>query len=42
MTNIVILSQSPYKEIISRLSRLEKIVSSLAEKLEKEPPYGLR
>jgi len=40
MANTVVLSQSAYKEILARLSRLEKIVSSLLEKLEKEPPYG--
>jgi hypothetical protein len=40
MANTVVLSQSAYKEIITRLSRLEKILSSLLEKLEKEPPYG--
>ncbi len=42
MASTVVLSQSAYKEIITRLSRLEKILYSLLEKLEKEPPYGLR
>jgi len=40
MSNTVALSQSDYKELVTRLSRLEKTVSTLADRFEKEPPEG--
>lgn len=40
MANTVTLSQPAYKELLNRLSRLEKMVVSLVEKFEQEPPYG--
>lgn len=40
MANGVTLSQPAYKELIQRLSKLEKMVGFLVEKFEKEPFYG--
>jgi hypothetical protein len=40
MANTVTLTQPAYKELLDRLTRLEKIVVSLLEKFEKEPTYG--
>jgi len=40
MANTVTLTQSTYKELLNRLSRLEKMVISLLEKFDQEPPSG--
>ncbi|GIW64692.1 MAG: hypothetical protein KatS3mg092_0625 [Patescibacteria group bacterium] len=40
MANTITLTQSSYKELLNRLSRLEKMVATLLEKFEKEPTYG--
>lgn len=39
MANTITLSQSAYKELLSRISKLEKLLSLILEKFE-EPPYG--
>lgn len=40
MANSITLSQPAYKELLNRLSKLEKMVASLLKKFEEEPPYG--
>lgn len=40
MSNTITLSQSAYKELLTRMNRLEKMVSSLLERFEQEPTYG--
>jgi len=40
MSNSITLSQSAYKELLSRINHLEKMVASLMKKFEQEPPYG--
>lgn len=40
MTNTVTLTQPAYKELLDRLTRLEKMVITLLEKFEREPTYG--
>ena len=40
MNNTIIISQSAYKELVTRLSRLEKMVLALVKKLEAEPQEG--
>ncbi|OGK10470.1 hypothetical protein A2767_01375 [Candidatus Roizmanbacteria bacterium RIFCSPHIGHO2_01_FULL_35_10] len=40
MNNTVTLSQSAYKELLVRISKLEKMLGTLLEKFEQEPPYG--
>lgn len=40
MSNTITLSQPAYKELLKRLSKLERMVATLLEKFEQEPPYG--
>lgn len=40
MSNSITLSQSAYKDLVSRVNRLEKMVSALLSRFEQEPPYG--
>lgn len=41
MANTITLTQTAYKELLNRLSKLEKMMATLLEKLkEEEPPYG--
>jgi len=40
MSNTVTLSQSAYKELLARMNRLEKMIATLLERFEQEPPYG--
>lgn len=40
MANTVILSESAYKKLVSRLSHLERVVMELVEKLGQEPLEG--
>lgn len=40
MAETITLSQPAYKELLNRLSKLEKMVASLLEKIEKESLYG--
>lgn len=40
MANTVTLTQPAYRELLDRLTKLEKMVVTLLEKFEKEPAYG--
>ncbi|MDH7476225.1 MAG: hypothetical protein QHH09_02000 [Microgenomates group bacterium] len=40
MSNTITLSQSAYKQLLERLINVEKKLSDLLEKIEREPVYG--
>lgn len=40
MAQTITLTQSAYKDLIERLSRIEKSLSRLMASQKKEPPYG--
>lgn len=40
MANTIVISTSAYKELLTRLSRLEKMMVMILGKFESEPPYG--
>lgn len=40
MADTITISQSAYKELLARVTRVEKMVAEILEKFESEPPYG--
>jgi len=42
MGNVVTLSESAYKQLLTRITHLEKMVISLVEKFETEPEEGTK
>lgn len=40
MAQTITISQTAYKDLVSRLARVESIVTELLKRFEKEPPFG--